>query len=92
MDHLEYEKLEYVTPLRDVRNLALHNLNDDYYNFTDEDGLILYGNHITPSLLQHPFNSVDQAVDYYKTAFKHILPDNFEIKDLLGRIKFLRYS
>ena len=92
LDHLEYEKLEYVTPLRDVRNLTLHNLNDDYYNFTDEDGLILYGNHINPSLLQHPFDSVDQAVDYYKTAFKHILPDNFDIKDLLGQIEFLRYS
>lgn len=92
LDHLEYEKLEYVTPLQDVRNLALHNLKDDYYNFTNEDGLILYGNHIIPSLLQHPFKSVDEAVDYYKTAFKHILPDNFDIKDLLGQIEFLRYS
>ena len=92
LDHLEYEKLEYITPLQDVRNLALHNLNDDYYDFTDEDGLILYGNHLEPTLLQHPFESVNEAVDYYKTAFKHILPDNFDYKQFLGRIEFLRYS
>jgi hypothetical protein len=92
LDHLEYEKLEYITPLQDVHNLAIHNVTDDYYNFTDEDGLILYGNHLEPTLLQHPFNSVDEAVDYYKTAFKHILPDNFDYKQFLGRIEFLRYS
>ena len=92
LDHLEYEKLEYVSPLQDIRNLAIHNVNDDYYNFTDEDALVLYGNHVSPTLLQHPFESVDDAINYYKDTFKHILPDNFDYRTFLGEIEFLRYS